>query len=171
VSVKGGYPGRTDLQLRFRVRGKDLNPQALTLATGIEPARQFRIGEARGAYARTVAGWDWESDPWTDANTTALFDLALLILGPHEAAFARCTEEGATTIRLTVVGSVYGEVIATPEEADKRGFAPDRPGMFEPFFAADRVAIWMGPEIMGFLSRIRATFDTHIDADLYPRPS
>jgi hypothetical protein len=75
-----------------------------------------------------------------------------------------------TTISLTVAGFVYGEVIATPEEQERRGFAPDKPGSFKPSFEADRVEIWLDPEIMGFLSRIRATFKTHIDAALDDDP-
>jgi hypothetical protein len=66
---------------------------------------------------------------------------------------------------------VYGEMIATREEEERRGFAPSKvePSKvepFKPFFEADRVEIWLDPEIMGFLSRIRATFNTHIDVAL-----
>ena len=169
MTADDGYPGRTNLELKFRVWGKDVDPHALTDATGIEPSRHFRIGESRGAYARTVAGWEWHSGSWTEVDTTGLFDLALLTLGPHEATFARCTETGSTTIWLTAVGYVYGEVIATPEENDRRGFAPIESHPFKPYFAADRVVIALDPEIMGFLSRIRASFDTHIDAELDDR--
>jgi hypothetical protein len=166
VTVDHGYPGRTDLHLIFRVWGKDLDPDALTAATGIEPARSFQVGESRGAFARTVAGWEW-TDHCAQVVTTPLFDRALLALGPHEAAFAQQTAApSTTTISLTIAGYVYGEVIGTPEEQERRGFAPDTVGSFKPFFEADRVEIWLDPEIMGFLSRIRATFNTHIDAAL-----
>ena len=165
-----GTPGRTRIELKFRVWGAELDPGALTGATGIDPSRNFRIGEARGAFAGKVAGWEWHSGSWTDVDTTELFDRALRTLGPHEAIFARCTETGSTTIRLTAVGYVYGEVIATPEENDQKGFAPFEFGPFKPYFAADRIVIALAPEIMGFLSRIRASFDTHIDAELDDRP-
>jgi hypothetical protein len=173
MSVDDGYPGRTDLHLIFRVWGKDVDPEALTAATGIEPARSFHVGESggsRSAYARTVAGWEWR-DRCTQVVTTPLFDRALLALGPHEETFAQLTAvPSTTTISLTVAGFVYGEVIATPEEQERRGFAPDKPGSFKPSFEADRVEIWLDPEIMGFLSRIRATFKTHIDAALDDDP-
>jgi hypothetical protein len=94
-------------------------------------------------------------------------DRALLVLGPHEETFARQTAApSTTTIALTVAGHVYGEMIVTREEEERRGFAPSKVEPFKPFFEADRVEIWLDPEIMGFLSRIRATFNTHIDVAL-----
>jgi hypothetical protein len=166
MSGDDGYPGRTDLRLIFRVWGKEVDPEALTAATGIEPSRSFHVGESRGAYARTVAGWEW-SDHCTQVVTTPMFDRALLVLGPHEETFARQTAAPSTTeISLTVAGYIYGELIETQEEEERRGFAPSRGEPFKPFFEADRVEIWLHPEIMGFLSRIRATFRTHIDAAL-----
>jgi hypothetical protein len=169
MTGEDGYPGRTDLDLKFRVCGKDLDPEALTAATRIEPTRTFHVGESRGAYARTVAGWEW-TDHCAEVVTTPLFDRALLTLGPHEETFARLTAApSTTTISLTVAGHVYGEMITTHEEQERRGFAPDHGGPFKPFFEADRVEIWLDPEIMGFLSRIRATFNTHIEVELDDR--
>jgi hypothetical protein len=156
-------PGRTDLRLCFRVWGTAVSPEALTEATGVTPSRSFHIGEARGAYAKTVAGWEWSRDGWTDIDTDPLFAEALTTLGPHEAAFAASSAADAD-IGLSLSGYVYGEIIATAEEADRRGFYVDETKVFEPFFEADRVALSLDPQVLGFLSRIGATFITHIDA-------
>jgi hypothetical protein len=158
------WPGRTSLVLKFSVRGPAVAPERITESTGIEPSRSFQVGEARGRSA-TSAGWQWESDSWTDIDTDPLFATALSILGPHEVVFARCSAEGAE-VSLSVVGYVYGEVIATFEEAERRRFEVGGADRFKPFFSGDRVGISLDPAIMGFLNRIGASFHTHIDAEL-----
>jgi hypothetical protein len=146
------------------VRGPLVDPERITEATGIMPSRVFQVGEARGRSA-TSAGWQWTSDTWTDIDTDPLFASALAVLGPHEAVFAQCSAEGAE-VSLSVVGYVYGEVIATFEEAETRRFSVGGAERFKPFFSGDRVAISLEPTFLGFLSRIGASFDTHIDAEL-----
>jgi Domain of unknown function (DUF4279) len=158
------WPGRTSLDLRFSVRGPLVVPERITEATGIEPSRVFQVGEARGRSA-TSAGWQWTSDTWTDIDTDPLFASALAVLGQHEAVFAQCSAEGAE-ISLSVVGYVYGEVIATFEEAERRRFAVGDAERFKPFFSGDRVAIFVDPTLIGFLGRIGASLDAHIDAML-----
>lgn len=158
------WPGRTNLELVFRIRGTDVSPEALTASTGLTPARTFHVGEARGRSA-TMAGWEWRSEPWTDLDTDPLMAAVLEVLRPHEAVFAKCSADGAE-IFLTVVGSIYGEVIATFDEAESRRFSAGTRERFVPFFSGDRVAISLEPDFMGFLSRIGAGFHTHIDAEL-----
>jgi hypothetical protein len=158
------WPGRTSLVLKFSVRGPAVSPERITESTGIAPSRSFQVGEGRGRSAAS-AFWQWESNSWTDIDTDPLFASALSILGPHEAVFAGCTAEGAE-VSLSVVGSVYGEVIATFEEAERRRFDVGGEDRFRPFFSGDRVGISLDPAIMGFLSRIGASFHTHIDAEL-----
>jgi hypothetical protein len=146
------------------VRGPAVSPERITESTGIVPSRSFQVGEGRGRSA-TSAFWQWESGVWTDIDTAPLFASALSILGPHEAAFAKCSVEGAEA-SLSVAGFIYGEVIATFEEAERRRFAVGEVEHFKPFFSGDRVAISLEPTLMGFLSRIGASFETHIDAEL-----
>ena len=158
------WPGRTSLVLKFSVRGPVVSPERITESTGIASSRSFKVGEGRGRSAAS-AFWQWESDSWTDYDTDPLFASALSILGPHEAVFARCSAEGAE-VTLSVVGYIYGEVIATFEEAERRRFEVGGPDRFKPFFSGDRVGISLDPPLMGFLSRIGAGFETHIDAEL-----
>src|SRR4051812_8776341 len=156
-------PGRTELRLLFRVWGKDVSPEALTETTGISPTRAFQIGEAHGAYAKTVAGWEWERDGWTDVETDPLFAEALAVLGPHEVVFAASHAAGAEVV-LSLGGYVYGEIIVSASEADRRGFHVSEEKSFRPFFEANRVEFSLSPQVLGFLERIGATFNTHIDA-------
>ena len=99
--------------------------------------RSFHIGEARGAHAKTLAGWEWSRDGWTDIDTDPLFAEALAVLGPHEDIFARCQADGAETY-LSISGFIYGEVITTPEEADRKRIYAGEPDQFRPFFTGDR---------------------------------
>jgi hypothetical protein len=158
------WPGRTSLVLKFSVRGPVVSPERITESTGIAPSRSFQVGEGRGRSA-TSALWQWESDSWTDIDTDPLFASALGVLGPHESVFAACAAEGAE-VSLTAVGYIYGEVIATFEEAERRRFEVGGADRFKPFFSGDRVGISLDPPLMGFLSRIGASFQTHIDAEL-----
>jgi hypothetical protein len=158
-------PGRTELRLWFRVWGKDVSPEALTEATGITPTRAFQIGEARGAYAKTIAGWEWVRDGWTDVETDPLFAEALAVLGPHEVVFAASRAAGAEVV-LSLGGYVYGDIIASASEADRRGFYVSEEEPFRPYFQADRVEFSLSPDVLGFLGRTGATFTTHIDAVL-----
>jgi hypothetical protein len=155
----------THVRLRFWLWGADLDPEKLTTATGVIPSRSFHVGERRGRAANPVAGWEWESQWGPDDEP--LFDDILRVLGPHAATLRAEVDKGAEA-HLSISGEVYGSVVATPVEAERRSlYVPeDRP--FEEFLYCDRVALFLRPEVVEFLAAIHASLGTHIDAELDP---
>jgi hypothetical protein len=154
-----------DLHLRFFVRGVALDPDALTNATGVEPSQSFRAGSVRAGRTRAEAGWYWSSEPWTSADLEGLFAVALDTLGPHEAHFAECVENGCS-ISLSLGGVYYAPLIETDEEADALKVTLDLDGPFRRFIDAERIGIVLPPRLMLMLGRLNATFTTHIDIEL-----
>ena len=162
-----GDPGRTRLFVRFRLRGVALDPDSLTAATGLRPQSVVLRGEARRALGGTheASSWNWCSRWSRDDDLEPLFDEVFAALRPHEQVFAQAVAEGAEA-SMTLIGTVYGRVIATGEEAERRGFTGDEP--FEPFFAGARIWPWLEPDQIVFLARTGAAFGTHIDVELTP---
>jgi hypothetical protein len=159
------YAGRTHLQLRFHLRGRDLDPERVTNSTGVQPTCAFAKGERRGR-SRESAVWQWWSAWWDKQDIDPLMDQLLQVLGPYRSVFRREVDLGAEAT-LSVVGEVYGVVIGSAEEADRRRYAwGDGSEPFEPFFASDRVGVGLNREVLEFLVDVGATFDTHIDPEL-----
>jgi hypothetical protein len=159
------YSGRSELQLRFDLRGPNLSPDAVTTTTGVEPSRTRLQGEHRGRMARANASWSWSSD-WThDFDTNPLFEKLCAVLGPTAREIRVFVDDGASAT-LTVVGQIYGIVISTSEEADLRGYYTEPDDAYLPFFAGDRVGISLSRATIEFLAVSGATFATHVDADL-----
>ncbi len=154
-----------DLHLWFFVRGAALDPDALTNATGVEPSQSFRSGSVRAGRTRAEAGWDWTSEPWTSPDLEGLFARALDTLGPHEAHFAECVQNGCS-ISLSLGGVYYAPLIETEEEADALKVTFDLDGPFRRFIDAERIGIVLPPRLMLMLGRLNATFMTHIDIEL-----
>ena len=98
-----------------------------------------------------------------------LFDEILHALGPHTAALRAQVNQGAEAA-LSVSGEVYGSVIATPVEAERRNYYVPEGQPLEAFFASDRVGLFLKPEVVEFLAAVRASFGTHIDVELDPAP-
>ena len=123
--------------------------------------------EARRALSGTheASSWSWCSRWSMDDDLQPLFNEVFAALRPHEHVFAQAVAEGAEA-SMTLSGAVYGRVIATGEEAERRGFSGDEP--FEPFFAGDRIWPWLEPDQIVFLARTGAAFGTHIDVELTP---
>jgi len=101
----------------------------------------------------------------TDQDIEPLMARMIEILGPHRAVFRREVDRGADAT-LTVVGEVCGSVLATAEEADRRGYAVFEGRPFEPFFAGDRIGISLDLDVVEFLSSVGCSFETHIDVAL-----
>ena len=118
-----GEVAKTCLQLRFRVWGHNLDPDALTQRLGIEPSRKFHIGERPGRAAHEVAGWEWRSE-WTGWDIESSMGRLVALLGPHRNVLRSCVEEGAT-IRLMVAGEFDMDVVTDLEEAERRGYGFD----------------------------------------------
>lgn len=153
----------TELHLAFRLRGPDLDPEALSKETGFTPTRTFAKGELPGRGVVGVAGWDWRSESGPDVE--ALLQTMVELLGPHATAIRARVDAGATAV-LTVVGAVTGDVLLTPVEAEQRRITvtPDEP--FEPLFDGDRIGLWFDPEVMAFLAAVGCSLGTHIDVEL-----
>jgi len=153
------YAGRTHLQLRFRLRGRDLDPERVTNSTGLQPTCAFARGERRGG-SRESAGWQWWSTWWDKQDTDPLMDQLLQVLGPYRSVFRHEVDLGAEAT-LSVVGEVYGVVIGSAEEAERRRYAwGDGSEPFEPFFASDRVAVGLDRDVLEFTLPNRSTVDT-----------
>jgi hypothetical protein len=110
---------------------------------------------------------EWESGCGSDDEP--LFDEILHVLGPHAAALRAQVDKGAEAA-LSVSGEVYGSVITTPVEAERRNYYVPEGQPFEAFFACDRVGLFLKPEVVEFLAAVRASFGTHIDVELDPAP-
>jgi hypothetical protein len=157
----------THVQLRFALWGVDVDPEKLTAATGVAPSRSFHVGERRGRAANAVAGWEWESQWGPDDEP--LLDEMLRVLGPHAAALAEPVNKGATA-SLSVVGEVYGSVVATPDEAERRNIYVPEDTPFEAFFHCDRVGLFLRPGVVQFLAAVHASLGTHVDVELEGAP-
>lgn len=153
----------TVIDLVFRVWGARLNPEELTVATGITPARSFHVGEMRGAAANRVAGWEWRSAEGEDDE--ALMQALLRDLAPHVDLFRLCHEEGAT-LSLTVVGVIRGDLVESWEEAERRKIRAENGDRFRRFLDADRVGVSLSEAAIQFLAAVGATYETHIDLEL-----
>ena len=148
----------TVIDLVFRVWGARLSPEEVTLATGITPARSFRVGEMRGAAAKRVAGWEWRSAKGDDDE--ALMQTLLRDLGPHTALFRRCHEEGAM-LSLTVVGVIRGDLVESWEEAERRKIDAENGDRFRRFLDADRVGVSLSDAAIQFLAAVGELRDAH----------
>jgi hypothetical protein len=155
---------KTCLQLRFRLRGPNLDPERLTATFEIDPARSFHVGELTGRAVHDVAGWDWFSD-WSGRDTDPLIEHFLQLFGPHEAILHSCVDEGAT-VALSVVGDLDADVVDNQDEAERLGFGYEDDETFTPFLDCDRVGVSFDTRALQFLASISASLHTHIDIDL-----
>jgi hypothetical protein len=169
VASADEYRGWTRLQLRIRLRGPDLVPQRVTEQISVEPTRIVLKGEGRGRSTRHLAMWEWCSAWCDDQDTGALMRELLDTLGPHRAVLRHAVDAGASA-SVTIVSSVFGLVIESAEEADRRGWYSGEGESFVPFLAAGRVGVALGRDVLRFLVESGATFDTHIDAELDDDP-
>ena len=154
-----------EIELIFRVWGERLDPEVVTEATGISPAKAFQVGERRGPAAYPVAGWEWLSSKADDGG--APLDEMMRVLEPHQATFRRCVDEGAR-FSVTVRGHYVGQVVKTAAEAERLRWyvREDRP--FRTFLACDTIGVVLTPEHLEFLASVDADFETHIDVLLVP---
>jgi hypothetical protein len=155
-------PG-TRLQLRFRIWGKALDPEALTASLGVEPTKSFHVGERRWAL-KDLAGWEWWSD-WVDSDIAPLTSRLLDLFQNQRETIQQQVSKGAT-VGLSVVGDIDAYYVDSREEASKRNYdISEEP--FRPFLDSDRVGLELSAEFLGFLASVSATVDTHIDIDLF----
>jgi hypothetical protein len=131
----------------------------------LEPTNAYLKGEQRGR-AGESAGWDWWSAWSNEQGAQPAISELLHVLGPHRAIFRRKVNLGVTA-SVSIVGEVYGVVVSSAEEAERRRYAwGDSRSEFRPFFASDRVAVFLDHEFLEFPVAVGATFDTHIDPEL-----
>jgi hypothetical protein len=155
----------TQIQLVFRVWGPRLDPELLTAQTGTIPSRIFQVGELKGAAANVVAGWEWRTGEGSDDEP--MVREMLDVLSPHAGVFRACRDEGAD-IWLSAVGTVGGDLIDTPEQAQQRRWHVSSDTPFEPILDVDRVGLGLSAEAIRFLADVGASFETHIDAVYEP---
>ena len=156
----------TSLQLRFRVWGRDLDPDAMSAATGVVPTRSFRIGEkpSHMKAAHGVAGWEWWSE-WGDFDLAPLLSRMMAVLRPSEAVFRGAVTAGAE-ISLSVVGYILGDAVQTEAEAGRVHAYGGEGRAFRPFLVTDSPCMDFDLPVLTFLTAISASLLFHLDADL-----
>jgi len=154
----------SELQLRFRVRGAQIDPELLTSILGIVPTESFHVGERLGRAVHEVAGWEWWSK-LCGSDTTPLIKMFVELFVAHQEILRSCVDDGAV-ITLTVVGHLGTGLVTNYAEAERRGYEPDKSTSFEPFLDSDLLALQFDAEAVQFLGFISASLSTHIAADL-----